>query len=205
MGETFFNVIFYFTACVSTLSTIIMITRYNAVHALLWLIVSSLSMAIIFYLLGAAFAAVLEVIIYAGAVMILFVFVVMMLNLGKRSVEQEKSWLPPKLWLLPSILVLGLLAALLSVMIDPVQTSVNISSAHEVSPKRVGIALFGPYLLVVELASFLLLAGLIGAYHIARSPSGQAQIFDENVKQNIEGLGVLEPVGDVVEKRADNE
>ena len=90
----FYNFIFYSTAVIAVVATLLMITRHNAVHALLYLIISSLSMAIIFYLLGAPFAAVLEVIIYAGAVMILFVFVVMMLNLGHRSVEQEAAWMP---------------------------------------------------------------------------------------------------------------
>lgn len=152
------------------LSSVIMITRYNAVHALLYLIVSSLSMAIIFYLLGAPFAATLEVIIYAGAIMILFVFVVMMLNLGQKAVEQEKIWLYPKVWILPCVLVFALMLVMLTAMSgmdDGPQVNV-------VSAKQVGIALFGPYLLVVELASFLLLAGLIGAYHIARSPDARA-------------------------------
>jgi NADH-quinone oxidoreductase subunit J len=73
-------------------------------------------MAIIFYLLGAPFAATLEVIIYAGAIMILFVFVVMMLNLGPKSVDQEKSWLKPKTWLVPSLLATLLFAGLVSSM-----------------------------------------------------------------------------------------
>lgn len=170
MQEIAFSAIFYVTAAVAVLSSVIMITRYNTVHALLYLIVSSLSMAIIFYLLGAPFAATLEVIIYAGAIMILFVFVVMMLNLGQKSVEQEKLWLQPKVWILPAVLV----AILLAVMVSAMTAVGEGEQIHLVSAKRVGIALFGPYLLVVELASFLLLAGLIGAYHIARSPDARA-------------------------------
>ncbi len=183
MQDNAFNIIFYFTASVAVLSSIIMITRYNAVHALLYLIVSSLSMAIIFYLLGAPFAAMLEVVIYAGAIMILFVFVVMMLNLGKNAVEQEKMWLQPKIWILPGILVFSLLLVILSAMSGlKAGQQVNVVGA-----KQVGQELFGPYLLVVELASFLLLAGLIGAYHIARSPDaragGTARQYEENPGQ----------------------
>jgi len=170
MQDIAFNVIFYSTAAVAILSTLLMVTRYNAVHALLYLIVSSLSMAIIFYLLGAPFAAAIEVIIYAGAIMILFVFVVMMLNLGQKAVDQEKSWLPPTVWIGPSLLALILFVVLLSVIVQ----SGGEPQINMVSAKRVGITLFGPYLLVVELASFLLLAGLIGAYHIARSPDARA-------------------------------
>jgi len=174
-----FEFIFYWTAFISILSTLLMITRYNAVHGLLYLIVSSLSTAIIFYLLGAPFAAVLEVIIYAGAIMILFVFVVMMLNLGQKSVAQEKAWMQPKVWILPSVLAFTLFVVLLVVM-DGSQQSGQIQL---VSAKAVGIALYGPYLLVVELASFLLLAGLIGAYHIARSP--EAQVAGHAHAQNV--------------------
>ena len=164
MAGFVYNLIFYSTGAVAILATLMMITRHNAVHALLYLIISSLSMAIIFYLLGAPFAAVLEVIIYAGAVMILFVFVVMMLNLGQRSVDQEAAWLPVSGWILPSILALILLGLLIAGLAE----SGNPRGVHLVDVKEVGIQLFGPYLLVVELASFLLLAGLVGAFHIAR-------------------------------------
>jgi NADH-quinone oxidoreductase subunit J len=133
---------------------------------LLYLIISSLSLAIIFYLLGAPFAAALEVIVYAGAVMILFVFVVMMLNQGQRSAAQEASWLPVSGWIMPSVLAAILLTLLLLGMYS--EQPLQPYGVHGVTVKEVGIALFGPYVLVVELASFLLLSGLIGAFHIAR-------------------------------------
>ena len=78
----FMEVAFYIAAIVAIVSTVLTITRLNAVHALLYLIVSLLAVAVVFYALGAPFVAALEVIIYAGAIMVLFVFVVMMLNLG---------------------------------------------------------------------------------------------------------------------------
>ena len=161
-----YNIVFDASCGVTVVATLLMISRHNAVHALLYLIVSSLSLAIIFYLLGAAFAAALEVIVYAGAVMILFVFVVMMLNQGQRSAALEAAWLPARGWIIPSILAFILLTLLLLGMNSehPLQPY----GVHGVAVKDVGIALFGPYVLVVELASFLLLSGLIGAFHIAR-------------------------------------
>ena len=86
-------VLFYIAASVALMSTVLVVTRLNASHALIYLIVSLLSIAIIFFLLGAPFAAALEVVIYAGAIVVLFLFVVMMLNLGRSSVERERSWL----------------------------------------------------------------------------------------------------------------
>lgn len=157
------NTVFYISSVVSVISTVLVITRLNAVHALLYFIVSLLSVALIFFTLGAPFAAALEVIIYAGAIMVLFLFVVMTLNLGRRALEQETQWLSPETWSGPAVLSIILMAELIYLFTGhPEQlTSINI-----IGPKLVGIALFGPYLLGVELASMLLLAGLIGAYHL---------------------------------------
>src|SRR5574342_578453 len=98
------NLLFYISAAVAVVATVLVITRTNAVHALLYLIVSLLAVAMIFFILGAPFAAALEIIIYAGAIMVLFVFVIMMLNLGSQAAEQESQWVRPGIWIGPSIL-----------------------------------------------------------------------------------------------------
>ncbi|ADJ28755.1 NADH-quinone oxidoreductase subunit J [Nitrosococcus watsonii] len=159
------EITFYIAAIIAVVSTIMVITRLNAVHALLYLIVSLLAVALIFFLLGAPFAAALEVIIYAGAIMVLFVFVIMMLNLGKESVAQENRWFTPYLWLGPGILSFVLLIELVYLLATD---SSALSSAEMITPQQVGVALFGPYLLAVELAAMLLLTGLVGAYHLGR-------------------------------------
>ena len=160
------DLVFYISAAVAVLATFLVITRRNAVHTLLYLIVSLLAVALVFYVLGAAFVAALEVIIYAGAIIVLFVFVVMMLNLGPHTTDQERQWLRPRTWLGPTLLAAELLGELLYVFIR--QGAGSPASAGEVAPRAVGLALFGPYLLGVELASILLLAGLVGAYHLGR-------------------------------------
>lgn len=159
------EICFYIAAFVAVFSTVMVITGTNAVHALLYLVVSLLAVATIFFTLGAPFAGVLEVIVYAGAIMVLFVFVVMMLNLGEESVRQERQWLTPKMWLGPVVLSLVLLAQLLRVMMSG---DLHAAGVMEISPKQVGIALYGPYLLAVELASMLLLGALVAAYHLGR-------------------------------------
>jgi NADH-quinone oxidoreductase subunit J len=158
------NVLFYLSALVSVIATLLAITRVNVTHALLYFIVSLLSLAIIFYTLGAHFAAALEVIVYAGAIMVMFLFVIMMLNMGQTTVDQERAWFKPTMWIGPSLLSAPLLVELVSVI-----NTVQGDAAHTViTAKQVGIDLFGPYVLAVELASMLLLAGLVGAYHLAR-------------------------------------
>ena len=157
---------FYFAAGVAVASTVGVITNTNPVHALLYLIVSLLAVSMVFFALGAPFAGALEIIVYAGAIMVLFVFVVMMLNLGPAASEQEKKWLTPGIWTGPAILSALLLAQLLyALFATPSGAAIGLET---VDAKAVGISLFGPYLLVVELASMLLLAALVAAYHLGR-------------------------------------
>lgn len=159
------NVVFYLSAFVAITCTVLMISSSHAVHALLYLIVSLFAVSVIFFVLGAPFAAALEVIVYAGAIMVLFVFVVMLLNLGDADREQERRWLSPRIWVGPSGLALILFVEVAYVLF---MGAGGCSVAVDIPPQEVGVALFGPYLLAVELASMLLLAGLVGAYHLGR-------------------------------------
>jgi NADH-quinone oxidoreductase subunit J len=153
---------FYIAGAVAVISTVVMLTRLNLVHALLYLIVSLLGVAVVFFVLGAPFAAALEAIVYAGAIMVLFVFVVMMLNIGKHAGETENQWLTPGIWTGPVIL-----ASILVIEVAYLARGGTASLGTDaLGPKEVGIALFGPYMIGVELASMLLLAGLVGAYHL---------------------------------------
>jgi NADH-quinone oxidoreductase subunit J len=158
------TLVFYLAAAVAVAATFLVITRLDAVHALLYLIVSLLAVALIFFVLGAPFVAALELIIYAGAIMVLFLFVIMMLNLGGGAITQERHWLKPRMWIGPGLLSAILLALLVSVFHGKSQ----LATIAPVEPKQVGIVLFGPYLIAVQLAAMLLLAGLVGASHLRR-------------------------------------
>ncbi len=157
------TLLFYIAAVVAILATVMVITRFNAVHALLYLIVSLLAVAMVFYTLGAPFVAALEIIIYAGAIMVLFIFVIMMLNLGDESRVQEISWFSPGAWIGPSLLSLILLGEFIYILVN---NPLHPLAGKAVPPKAVGISLFGKYLLGVELAAIMLLAGIVGAYHL---------------------------------------
>jgi NADH-quinone oxidoreductase subunit J len=158
------NTVFYIAAVVAVISTVMVITRLNAIHALLYLIVSLLAVAVVFFTLGAAFAAALEVITYAGAIMVLFVFVIMLLNVGPQTTSQESQWLSPRSWIGPAMLAL-ILVGEIAFIIARGETR---APAGPVEPKQVGAALYGPYLLGVELAGLLLLAGMVGARRLGR-------------------------------------
>lgn len=159
-------------AAVAIVSAAMVVTRRDAVHALLYLVVSLLAVALVFFALGAPFVAALEVIVYAGAIMVLFLFVVMMLNLGKAAAVHEALWLPRRIWAGPAILSLLLLVELAFVVARGGAAGTP-GGPVTAGPKEVGIVLYGPYLLGVELASMLLLAGLAGAWHLGRRERGR--------------------------------
>ena len=164
---------FYVAGAVAILATVLMLTRSNLIHALLNLIVSLLAVAVVFYSMGAPFAAALEAIVYAGAIMVLFVFAVMLLNQsGAPARIRLSDWAGPAM--LAAILVVELVVVITHAPAAPLDLA-------PVAPKQVGIALFGPYVIGVELASVLLLAGLVGAFHLgARDPARETAPIARN-------------------------
>jgi NADH-quinone oxidoreductase subunit J len=158
------TLLFYLAGAVALIATFAVITSTNVVHALVYLILSLLAVAVIFFVLGAPFAAMLEAIVYAGAIMVLFLFVMMMLNLGQATEDEEKAWLRPQLWVGPGLLSLVLLGQLVAVLMGQQYALAPV----EVGVRELSVLLFGPWLLAVELASMLLLAGLVAAYHLAK-------------------------------------
>ena len=170
------SILFYLSAITATVATILAITRRHAVHALLYLIVSLLAIAVVFYVIGAPFIAALELIIYAGAIMVLFVFVVMMLNLGDVARNKEAEWLRPRVWIGPIVLGAILLSEEAYLLLGNGHIAAVPSS---ISAKQVGMALFGPYVIGVELASLLLMGGLLGAYHLGRRTLAQEEEMND--------------------------
>ena len=150
-------------AVVAVASTIAVVLQRRAVHALLYLIVSFFALAVAMLALGAAFTAALEVVVYAGAILVLFVFVVMMIGV-EGPAPRARAWLGP------SILSIVLLGELVYAFVaQPGFLAPRVpSDAAAMSPKAVGMALFGSYAICAEIAAFLLLSGLVGAYHLGR-------------------------------------
>lgn len=182
---------FYLLAIVAILASLRVITRTNPVHALLNMIVTLLALSGIFFALGAPFAGALEIIVYAGAIMVLFVFVVMMLNLGTQSTLEEESWLSSSAWAVPAGLafIVGLtLFSLIGMKYGSEGVMPAFIGVEPVTAKMIGAKLFTEYLLLVEIAGFLLLAGLVAAYHLAKSA-----LDDENQSHNSELDNTIQP------------
>ncbi len=174
------EITFYIAAALAIIATIMVITSYNIIHALLYLVVSFLAISVVFFVLGAPFVAALEVIIYAGAIVVLIIFVIMMLNLKRESAEEEKQWLTKDVWIGPGILSFILLGELIYILTSGGAGDV---SQGMVDSKAVGLSLYGPYVIGVELSGILLMAGIVGAYHLGRQKKKIIHRFLEMEKE----------------------
>jgi NADH-quinone oxidoreductase subunit J len=162
------NMTFYISGVIAVLATFMAITRREAIHGLVYLVVSLLAAAVAFLVLGAPFAAALEVITYAGAMMVMLLFVMMTLTPKTRNRGGDMSNINPWSWLGPALMTLLLAGDFVYIIMSGTAFP---ASGIDVSPRQVGQVLFGPYVLGVELASMLLLAGLVGAYHLGHQDS----------------------------------
>jgi NADH-quinone oxidoreductase subunit J len=157
------QIFFYIFAAVVVIATLLAITERHAVHAIIFLATSFFGLAAIFYLLGAPLVAVFEVIIYAGAIMVLFLFVIMMLDMGQPAVARAPSlreWWPA---LLMGIIILGSIATLVVTHIPESLTEWSYTDARYFS--RV---MFQRYGVAVEVVSMQLLFALVGALYLGR-------------------------------------
>lgn len=174
------EITFYLAGAVAIFATIMVITRYNMVHALLYLVVSFLAIAIVLFVLGAPFIAALEIIIYAGAIVVLIIFVIMMLNLRQETVEQEKIWLTKEVYTGPAILSVILLAEIIYIIVEEKRAPI---SQAVIDSASVGAALYGPYVIGVELSGILLMSGIVGAYHLGRQKGKMIHRFLEKTEE----------------------
>lgn len=157
-----YEVIFYLTAAIAVIAAGAILIVRHPVYAVLYLIISLLALALLFFLLGAPLLAALQVMLYAGAIMVLFLFLIMVMNL--RPERSQSLPLPPG-WRGPALLALLLwLELLLLLSRSPLEEA----GGAEIGPKEVGITLFGPYLVVVEAAAVLLLSALVAALYLSR-------------------------------------
>lgn len=155
--------LFYILAAVMIIATILAITEKHPVHAIMYLVTSFFALAVIFYMLAAPLIAMFEVIIYAGAVMVLFMFVIMMLDLGEPGGAKRPSFMH----CFPALLLTGIILASLAVLTS--KRSIAIPSvAHLVSVKEFAVILFGKYGVAIEIISMQLLFAVVGALYLGR-------------------------------------
>ena len=161
-----YQFLFYFFGLTAIASALAFVTRKNSVSAALWLVSTMFSLAALYVMLDAHFIGAVQVLVYAGAIMVVFVFVVMLLNLGQSG--EPHDFRPPAARIVGAFVGLALLAELLTILRAPipvVEPSTEIVT-NAVSP--VAEAAFGAYLLPFEITSVLLLVSIIGSVALAR-------------------------------------
>ena len=164
---TLLTAAFYYMAAASVASALLAVTRRNPVHSMLWVLALFLHVAGIFLLLGAEFLAAVQVIVYAGAILIFYIFVVMLLDLPAEEARPRfgAHW--------PLAAAVGLCFATLAWLarvgagVAPAATRVAAEGPPQGGLAAIGMALFGPFALPFEMASLLLLAAIIGAVVLA--------------------------------------
>ena len=171
---TWLTAIFYYMAAASVASALLAVTRKSPVHSMLWVLALFLHVAGIFLLLAAEFLAAVQVIVYAGAILIFYLFVVMLLDLPDEAARPRfgNHW--------PLAAAVGLSFAALAwlaqvdglgpggAVVAPAAQSVAAEGPPQGSLSEVGMALFGPFALPFEIASLVLLAAIVGAVVLAR-------------------------------------
>ena len=160
------SLLFYFAALIAVGSAILVVLNRNAVYSAIFLVLCFFSLAMIYLLLEAYFLAVLEIFIYAGAIMVLFLFVVMLLNLGREKALPHFMKFQRALSIM---LVILFFFGVSLIMVDGSgelhQPTIKFSSG---SVYALGEALFTKFLLPFEVASLLLLVALIGTVYLAK-------------------------------------
>jgi len=158
--------LFYFIACLTIISALFVVLNRNPVYSAVMLVFCFFSLAALYVLLEAYFVAVLEIIVYAGAIMVLFLFVIMLINVGK---EIAATSIIVKAKVLPFVLVVLFSLNIILLILwrnEGLHQSNTISSVGSIT--AIGQALFTKYLLPFEIASLLLLVALIGTVYLAK-------------------------------------
>ena len=159
-----YAIIFYLLGAVILSATTLAVFQRNAVHAVVYLVISYLATALLFYLLGAPFPAALEVIVYSGAIMVLFLFIIMMIReepAHSRGFRRLGQWTPA--------LILSVISVIIFVVLIVKGPDGGVLKTAMASPSALGHYLFQHYWLGIEVASFLLFIALVGALYLGRS------------------------------------
>ena len=158
-----YEVLFYLIGGLILLATVLAVTRRDLVHAVVYLVVSFFGTAMLFYLFGAPLLAALEVIIYAGAIMVLFLFIIMMLRIDdvREHLFPLRQWVPALLMAVVYLAVGGVLLYIDGESWAPLAPAIA-------EPRAFGAFVFERHWLSIEIVSLMLLVALIGALHLGR-------------------------------------
>lgn len=159
------QIIFFIVAFIAVASAFYFVFARNPLYAILSLIVTFFSIAAMYILLNAQFLGIVQIIVYAGAIMVLFLYILMMLNLNREDESKKQNLMKFAGVFSAGLLLIGMLGAFRGYQAKT--TSTNVDSSIGLT-KNLGRLLFNEYVLPFELASILILAGIVGAVLIGK-------------------------------------
>jgi NADH-quinone oxidoreductase subunit J len=161
-------ILFIILAVIAVATAVSMLISRNSIYSAMFLVLNFVTVAVIYLLLNAAFIAMVQVTVYAGAIMVLFLFVIMLLGAEKTVGGESLSWQPPLAILLGGALLMEFAYILFVRQKDLLPTMVSVSENFG-SPASIGSLLFDRYLIPFEVTSILLLVAIIGAIILTRT------------------------------------
>ncbi|MFA6136819.1 MAG: NADH-quinone oxidoreductase subunit J [Sulfurimonas sp.] len=160
------EILFAILALVAIVSSIVMISAHRPIDSALSFIVTLISIAALFALVNATFLFVVQIIIYAGAILSLILFIIMFLNIKDENLPDEKY---KNRWLLATSIIIAPFSAILIDLIMRSDIAINgVTSEGFGTIKDVGLTLFSKWVLPFELVSILLLVALVGAVTLSK-------------------------------------
>ncbi len=163
-------VLFLFLALVAVVTAVLMLINQNAVYAALFLILNFTSVALLYLILGAPFIAFSQITVYAGAIMILFLFVIMLLGAERLPTSENLRWQRPAVIILAAIILVE--AAVVLLTRGGNQPPLPAAPADYATPVEIGMALFNQYTLPFEVTSVILLVAVVGAIVLTKREKG---------------------------------
>jgi NADH-quinone oxidoreductase subunit J len=160
------TILFWFLSVLALFGAMMVITSKNPVYSVLWLILTFFSISGHYILLNAQFLAIVNIIVYAGAIMVLFLFVIMLMNLNKESEPKKNQWLKLAGFISGLCLMLVLIAALRNTEVKGQMAEVNSGDIGLI--KNLGRELFTTYVVPFEISSILFLSAMVGAVLIGK-------------------------------------
>ena len=159
------QILFFFVALVAITSAVYFVFARNPLYSILSLIVTMFSIAGLYILLNAQFLGIVQIIVYAGAIMVLFLYILMMLNLNKEDESKKQNLMKFAGVFSAGLLLIAILGAFRGFKIDKIAGDVDSGVGLT---KSLGRLLFNEYVLPFELASILIFAGIVGAVLIGK-------------------------------------
>jgi NADH-quinone oxidoreductase subunit J len=160
------QILFWLLSVMALFGAMMVITSRNPVYSVLWLILTFFAISGHYILLNAQFLAIVNIIVYAGAIMVLFLFVIMLMNLNKSGEPQKNRWLKFAGAIAGGSLLLILVAALKDTEVQNQSALVNQGDIGLI--KKLGRELFSTYVVPFEISSILFLSAMVGAVVIGK-------------------------------------